>query len=258
MASIGQLAAGVAHEINNPIGFVHSNLTSLETYLRDLFTVLEACEQMERELPGQASAPRPSALGRELDLDFLKQDIPLLLGESREGIARVKHIVQSLREFARIDSGDDWHWETPQRCLDTTLEVLRGAMSNKIEVLREYGETPEIECLPSHLNQAFMNILLNATQAIAGQGTIRVRTGQDKEQVWVEIGDSGCGIAPENLPHIFEPFFTTRPVGSGTGLGLSAAFSIVKRHQGRIEVDSTPGKGTVVRIHLPIRRQGHD
>lgn len=254
MAGIGQLAAGVAHEINNPIGFVHSNLTSLESYLRDLFSALEACEQMERALPGEASAAQLSALRRELDLDFLKQDIPLLLGESREGIARVKNIVQALRDFTRIDSDRDWHWENPQRCLDNTLEVLRGAIANKIEILREYGEMPEIECLPSQLNQVFMNILLNAAQAIEGSGSIRVRTGQEQELVWVEIGDSGCGIPAEALPHIFEPFFTTRPVGSGTGLGLSAAFNIVAQHHGRIEADSTPGQGTVVRIQLPVKQ----
>ncbi len=254
MSCVGQLAAGMAHEINNPIGFVHSNLVSLEGYMRDLFTILEACGQVERDLPASASVARLSALCRELDIDFLKQDIPLLLEESREGISRVKKIVRNLRDFTHIDSEDGWHWETPQHCLDTTLGVLRGAIPDQIEVIREYGEVPEIECLPAHLNLAFMNILLNAAQSIAGAGAIRVRTGRENGQVWVEIGDSGCGIAPEALPRIFEPFFTTRPVGSGTGLGLSAAFSIVERHHGRIEVESTPGQGTQVRIRLPIKQ----
>lgn len=258
MASIGQLAAGVAHEINNPISFVHSNLISLEGYLRDLFIALEACEQMERDPSGAMPAIRLSALWQELDLDFLKQDIPLLLGESREGIIRVKNIVQSLRDFACIDDSNDWHWETPQRCLDNTLEVLRGSLPGSIEVIREYGDVPEIECRPSRLNQAFMNILLNAAQSIEGQGTIRVRTGQANEQVWVEIGDSGSGIAPEILSRIFEPFFTTKPVGSGTGLGLSATFNIIEQHGGQIEAESTLGKGTLVRIRLPIRQQRHD
>lgn len=257
MACVGQLAAGAAHEINNPIGFVHSNLISLEGYLRDLFAILDGCEQMERAVPGEASAVKLSALRQELDLDFLRQDIPLLLGESREGIARVKNIVQHLRDFTRIDSNDDWHWENPQRCLDNTLEVLRGTIPNRIAIVREYGETPEIECLPAQLNQAFMNILLNATQAIEGAGTIHLRTGQTQQQVWVEIADSGHGIAADTLPRIFEPFFTTRPVGSGAGLGLSAAFNIVERHHGRIEAESTPGKGAVVRIRLPVRR-AHD
>ncbi|MFA5242737.1 MAG: ATP-binding protein [Sulfuricella sp.] len=251
MASIGQLAAGVAHEINNPIGFVYSNLTSLEGYLRDLFSALDACARGEE-------ATRLEALWQELDLDFLRQDIPLLLGESRTGIARVKDIVQNLRDFAHIDGDSNWQWETLPRCLDSTLEVLRGAISGKIEIVREYGETPEIECQPSQLNQAFMNILLNAAQSIEGKGVIRVRTGQEGEQVRVEISDSGSGIAPDILPRIFEPFFTTRPVGTGTGLGLSAAFNIIAQHQGRIEAESTPGKGTLVRIRLPIRRQAHD
>lgn len=251
MAGIGLLAAGVAHEINNPIGFVHSNLSSLEGYLRDLFVILDAC--LGGETDGQAEA-----LSQELDLEFLRQDIPLLLGESRAGIARVKTIVQSLRDFTRIDRENDWQWENLERCLDNTLEVMRGTLPDSIRIVREYGEVPEIECLPSRLNQAFMNILLNAAQSIAGAGAIRVRTGQDREQVWVEIADSGCGIAPEDLPRIFEPFFTTREVGAGTGLGLSAAFNIVEQHHGRIEAESTPGHGTLVRIHLPIRKQGHD
>ncbi|MFA7318120.1 MAG: ATP-binding protein [Sulfuricella sp.] len=251
MASIGQLAAGVAHEINNPIGFVYSNLTSLEGYLRDLFSALDACARGEE-------ATRLEALWQELDLDFLRQDIPLLLGESRTGIARVKDIVQNLRDFAHIDGDSNWQWETLPRCLDSTLEVLRGAISGKIEIVREYGETPEIECQPSQLNQAFMNILLNAAQSIEGKGVIRVRTGQEGEQVRVEISDSGSGIAPDILPRIFEPCFTTRPVGTGTGLGLSAAFNIIAQHQGRIAAESTPGKGTLVRIRLPIRRQAHD
>jgi len=186
MTSIGQLAAGVAHEINNPIGFIYSNLTSLEAYLGDLFNALDMYQQAAAACAADPEmAANLQRMQQELDLDFLKQDIPVLMNESREGILRVKNIVQSLREFAQLDTTEDWHWENLHRCLDNTLNVLQGALPSGIEIVKKYGELPEIECMPAQLNQMFMNLLLNAAQATEGRGCIRINSGCETEQVWV-------------------------------------------------------------------------
>ena len=255
MASIGQLAAGVAHEINNPIGYVHSNLGSLEGYIQDIFRILEVYAEVERDHPEQAPLfAGVKAMRQKLDIDFLKEDVHALLGETREGIGRVKKIVQDLKDFSRTGAEDEWQWADLHRGIDSTLNIVNNEIKYKAKVVKEYGTLPEIECLPSQLNQVFMNLLVNAAHAIDAQGTITVRTGADADSLWVEIADTGSGIAPENLTRIFEPFFTTKPVGKGTGLGLSLSYSIVQKHGGRIEVDSARGRGTTFRITLPRTR----
>ncbi|MDP2785442.1 MAG: PAS domain S-box protein [Sulfurimicrobium sp.] len=254
MASIGQLAAGVAHEINNPIGYVHSNLGTLEKYIHDLFSVLDLFEAAEGEFPpDSASLARIKAYKETLDLPFLKEDIPSLMAESKEGIVRVKKIVQDLKDFSHVDEAE-WQWSDLHRGLDSTLNIVWNELKYKADVVKEYGALPEIECIPSQLNQVFMNLLVNAGHAIEDRGTITIRTGQDGDKVWVEIADNGKGISPEHLSRIFDPFFTTKPVGKGTGLGLSLSYGIVKKHHGEIEVDSTPGKGTTFRVRLPVKQ----
>ncbi|MBI5923445.1 MAG: PAS domain S-box protein [Betaproteobacteria bacterium] len=255
MASIGQLAAGVAHEINNPIGFVQSNMGTLENYLEDLFRIIDAYAATEGALP--ADAPTSYALQRlkaELDLDFLREDIPKLMAESRDGITRVSKIVQDLKDFSRVDTNQEWKWADLHRGLDSTVNVANNEIKYKADVVKKYGTLPEIECLPSELNQVFLNLLVNAAHALADdeRGTITLRTGCDDRRVWVEVADTGSGIAPENLKRIFDPFFTTKPIGKGTGLGLSLSYGIVKKHGGSIEVDSEVGKGSTFRVILPI------
>ncbi|MEW5944004.1 MAG: ATP-binding protein, partial [Pseudomonadota bacterium] len=177
-----------------------------------------------------------------------------LMSESKEGISRVKQIVQNLKDFSHVGAEDEWQWADLHKGLDSTLNIVWNELKYKAEVVKEYGNLPEVECLPSQLNQVFMNLLVNAGHAIEERGVITIRTGVEGEQVWVEIADTGKGIAPEHLSKIFDPFFTTKPVGKGTGLGLSLSYSIVQKHQGRIEVHSEVGKGAAFRVWLPQRR----
>ncbi len=252
MASIGLLAAGVAHEINNPVGYINSNLGTLEKYLGDIFTIVNKYE--EAALPGtQTELQEVQALKDKLDFGFLRDDIQSLLAESREGLERIKEIVLGLKDFSRSSADEAWQWADLSKCLENTLAIVRNELKYKCEVVKEYGGLPEIYCLPSQLEQVFMNLLVNAAQAIETRGTITIRTGQDGDRVWVEITDTGAGIPPDILPHIFDPFFTTKPVGTGTGLGLPVSYGIIERHHGRIEVQSEAGKGSTFRVILPVQ-----
>jgi signal transduction histidine kinase len=255
LASIGQLAAGVAHEINNPIGYIFSNFTTLQTYLDQLFEMLAAYEQAEAGMGSSAEAAALRSRREQIDLDFLRTDIPALMAESREGIVRVRHIVQDLKDFSRVDANQEWVWTDLHRGIDSTLNIVGNEVKYKADVVKEYGDIPDIECLPLQINQVVMNLVVNAAHAIGEQrGRITVRTGTDgDDQVWIEIGDNGSGIAPEALSRIFDPFFTTKAVGKGTGLGLSLAYGIVQKHGGRIEVETELGKGTCFRVRLPVR-----
>ena len=253
LASIGQLAAGVAHEINNPIGFVLSNFKSLERYMTDVFDVIAAYEAAEALLP---SGPQTAALRQAkeaAELDFVREDIKQLLIESCDGLDRVKRIVQDLKDFSRVGE-NEWQMADLVRGLESTLNVVRNEVKYKAEVVKRYGTMPEVECMPSQLNQVFMNLLVNAAHAITDRGTITIGSGTVGDHVWVAVSDTGSGIPPDVLSRIFDPFFTTKPVGQGTGLGLSLSYSIVRRHGGRIEVESEVGVGTTFRVWLPIRQ----
>ena len=253
LASIGELAAGVAHEINNPIGYIFSNFGTLQSYLDQLFDMLAVYQAAE------ASAPPDLALAlaakrADIDLDFLRDDIPSLMRESKEGIVRVRHIVQDLKDFSRTDASQEWGWANLHAGIDSTLNIVANEVKYKADVIKEYGSIPEIECLPSQINQVIMNLIVNAAHAIGEQrGRITLRTGLDGDHVWVEVADNGSGISRENVSRIFDPFFTTKAIGKGTGLGLSLAYGIVQKHHGRIEVDTELGKGTCFRIVLPVR-----
>ncbi|SBT09065.1 PAS/PAC sensor signal transduction histidine kinase [Candidatus Accumulibacter aalborgensis] len=249
MASIGQLAAGVAHEINNPIGFVNSNLGTMQRYAEDIFRLLAAYEKVEGSL-ASGVLDDITRLKNEIDAAFLREDIGNLLTESVDGLQRVKRIVQDLKEFSRVD-GSEPEWADLEAGIESTLNVVSNELKDKAEVVREYGHIAQIRCFPSQLNQVFMNLLLNAAHAIDSHGSITVRTGHDRESVWVEVADTGKGIKPEHLEKIFDPFFTTKPVGKGTGLGLSLAYGIVHQHGGHIEVSSEFGKGSIFRVILP-------
>jgi len=254
LASIGQLAAGVAHEINNPIGYIFSNFGTLERYLADLFEMLAAYEAAEIAMPAGEAKAALKAKREKVELEFLKEDIPTLMAESKEGISRVRKIVQDLKDFSRVDNSQEWVLANLHQGIDSTLNIVNNEIKYKAQVRKDYGVIPDIECLPPQLNQVFMNLLVNAAHAIEDRGTILIRTGAANEMVWVEVSDTGKGISPENLSRIFDPFFTTKPIGTGTGLGLSVSYSIIQKHHGSINVASEVGKGTTFRIALPVKQ----
>ena len=249
IASIRQLAVDVAHEINNPIGNVYSKLDLLEKYLLDVFSLVEQYEQAEDEIADAGMRAKLKAAKDRLDISVLKDDLRALMDESKGDITRVKGIVQNLKNFSH-----EWCFFDLHNGLDSTLNILNNEFKHKVVVVREYGDIPQVECLPSLLNQVFMNLLVNAAHAIEERGTITLRTGRQGDKVWIGISDTGKGIPAENMKQIFDPFFTTQPASEGKGLGLSLANGIVQKHHGRIEVQSAVGKGTTFRVWLPIKQ----
>jgi signal transduction histidine kinase len=259
LASIGQLAAGVAHEINNPISFVFSNFGTLETYVDNLLRVLVRYEQAERFIGDPAVLKEIADLREQVDLAFMQDDVLVLMAESREGIERVRKIVEDLKDFSRVDAHQDWQWADLHQGIDSTLNIVNNEVKYKADIVKEYGDIPEVECLPSQINQVIMNIVVNGAQAITGpRGRITIRTGTREDHVWIEIADNGCGIPQAIRSRIFDPFFTTKPIGTGTGLGLSLSYGIIQKHHGRIGVESEEGAGTTFRIELPIRHVDGD
>ena len=249
---MGQLAAGVAHEINNPIGFVTSNLGSLRAYVGRLLELIDvsvaAAAALAVEHPARLAVERTR---QTVELDFLRVDIPDLLRESADGLARVRKIVADLKDFSHVDEAE-WQEADLVRGLESTLNVVWNELKYKAQVVRNFGELPLVRCIPAQINQVFMNLLVNAGQAIETVGTITLRSGHAGRYVWIEIEDTGIGIPPAVQQRMFEPFFTTKPVGQGTGLGLSISWDIIERHGGTIHADSTTGRGTCFRISLPI------
>lgn len=261
MASIGQLAAGVAHEINNPIGYVRSNLSTLQTYANGLLELVSSFDEFCESLPiaQQTQRSQIEGLKKKIDFSYLKEDLPQLLTESRDGIERVKKIVLDLRDLSHAGQteNDEWTVTDIHRGIESVLNIVASEMKYKAEVKLNLGAIPPIECMASQLNQVFLNLLINATQAIVERGTIEISTYRQADEICITITDSGQGISAADLPRIFDPFFTTKPVGKGTGLGLSLSYGIIKKHKGRIEVDSKIGVGTSFRIFLPVHRDLH-
>jgi two-component system NtrC family sensor kinase len=253
LASIGQLAAGVAHEINNPIGFVNSNLGTLKSYVAKLLGLIDAYEAIEPQIPDSPQKVFFAAERQRMDLPFLRQDVVELLAESIEGAGRVRRIVQDLRDFSRTGEVT-WERADLHAGLDSTLNLLANELRDKADIVCEYGELPRVECIPSQINQVFMNLLVNAVHAIHQHGTITLRSGCAGENVWISVTDTGAGIAAGHLAKVFDPFFTTQPVGKGAGMGLSVSYGIIDKHHGRIDVSSQPGQGACFTITLPINQ----
>jgi len=252
MASLGQLSAGIAHELNTPLGFVGSNLGTLERYFLGLMELVAAYEYAEKASPADAPAfAAAREASRQCEMTYMKEDMPALFSETRGGLERVRRIVRDLNDFSHAGS-EDYQFSDLNHNIEATLNILGAQIGTQTKVVKDFGLLPEVWCQPS-LNQVFLNIISNALQAMAGGGTLTLRTRETGGQAVVEVSDTGCGIPVETQGRIFEPFFTTKPVGEGTGLGLSLAYGIVKKHGGRIEVDSRPGQGSTFRIVLPIK-----
>jgi two-component system, NtrC family, sensor kinase len=257
LASIGQLAAGVAHEINNPMSFIISNFSTLQEYVQDLSSLLQSYSALEEQL-NEGDADQTRALRdeiarqkQEIDLQYILEDLNNLISESSEGAERVRKIVQDLKEFSHVDQEEKMPTDL-NKGLESTLNIVWNELKYKVTVDKDLGEIPEVMGYPMELNQVFMNLFVNAGQAIEDQGTISIRTCQEDGYACVIISDTGTGMPPEVAKKIFEPFFTTKEVGKGTGLGLSMAYNIVQKHDGEILVDSQEGVGTTFTIKIPL------
>jgi len=257
MASIGQLAAGVAHEINNPVGFVMSNLNSLRKYTEKLLAFIGSQDRAIREITDPAAQRQQALLEglaaerKSLKIDYIAADALDLVEESLEGTERVKRIVQNLKNFSRVDLAENQPADLNQ-AIESTLQIVANEIKYKATVHREYGEIPLTLCNTGELNQVFTNLLINAGQALGEPGEITIRTWAEGGNIFLVFADSGCGMPPEISRRIFEPFFTTKEVGKGTGLGLSITYDIIKKHRGDIQVTSEKGKGTTFTIRLPV------
>ncbi|AGA31576.1 sensor histidine kinase [Singulisphaera acidiphila] len=261
LASLGRLAAGVAHEINNPLSIVVNNLAVLRRDVRDAMRVLDKYREGDASLAraDPELAAEVVRMEEEIDLPYLRKYLPHLFDSSEDGLRRVRAIVQNLRDFARLDEAEfkDVDFNAALRC---TLEALRHEFDKKaVRVETCFHDLPPVACHAGKINQAFLNILLNAVQASEREGLVEVRTRPDGEDaILVEVEDHGGGIRPEHLPHLFEPFFTTKPVGTGTGLGLPVSYGVVRDQGGTIEVESAVGRGSLFRIRLPLHPREPD
>lgn len=251
MASVGQLTAGIAHEINNPINFVSSNVSPLKRDIDDIIRLLELCsKKSENENLGD-KFEEIEKYKEEIEYDVIIQEVNQLLAGIEEGARRTTEIVKALRNFSRLDEGEKKLADINEG-IESTLLMLRNQLKNRVEVIKDFGSLPQLLCYPAKLNQVFMNILNNAGQSIDETGTIKITTSYQDKEIKVSIRDSGKGMSREVLDHIFEPFYTTKDVGKGTGLGLSISYGIIREHNGEIQVKSKEGKGTEFIITLPV------
>jgi two-component system NtrC family sensor kinase len=252
MISLGQLVAGVAHELNNPVGFIYSNLFHLNDYLIKIEELIAKYQQTKSVVPAETKK-EIELLEKKLEIEFILKDMESLIKSCVDGAKRTKDIVLGLRNFSRMDAAtfkaDDIH-----EGIRSTIKILNPILKDKITVHEEFGDLPLVECSLTNLNQVFMNILSNAAQAIKGLGDIWITTKCEGDKVFITIRDNGEGISKENQEKIFDPFFTTKKVGEGTGLGLSIVYGIIQKHLGSISFESEVGKGTTFYIELPVKR----
>jgi two-component system NtrC family sensor kinase len=251
MASIGQLAAGVAHEINNPVSFIASNLNTLDKYLYRLVKFSQVQTEIIKKLQASDAIRKMEKKRKELKIDYVVEDIRKMVQELLDGTNRVQKIVQSLKRFSRVDDVDYKNSDINE-CLEQSINIVWNEIKHKAALVKEYGEIPFTKCFPQQLSQVFINLLLNAAQAIAEKGEIKIKTWERDKEIWISVSDTGVGISPDNMVKIFEPFFTTKEVGKGTGLGLSISYEIVQRHGGDISFESEEGRGTTFIIRIPI------
>jgi PAS domain S-box-containing protein len=251
MASIGQLAAGVAHEINNPMAFISSNLGTLDKYIQRLLDFIQTQSEVIKSLKDEDAVKILKKKRKELKLDHVIEDVKGLIAESLEGSERVKKIVYELNCFSRRNE-EEYKKANINECIESAINIVWNELKYKATLKKNYGNLPPIKCYPHQIDQVFINLLINAVNSIEEQGTITIKTWHKDGSIWMAISDTGCGIAQESLSKIFEPFFTTKEAGRGTGLGLSITYEIIQRHKGDITVKSEVGKGTAFTIRIPV------
>jgi len=250
MASLGEMVAGIAHEINNPLSFIHANLGNLSKFITKVLNLVAIYDKLDTsaDVKGEISKAKEG-----VNYEYLKTRITEMIERSLVGSDRMKKIIMDLKTFSRLDAAEfaesDIH-----SALDITLSILTHEYKDRIVVKKEYGELPLIECYIARINQVFMNLLVNAGHAIKGKGEVTIRTGVENEMVKIEISDTGGGIPDSIIEKIFDPFFTTKPVGSGTGLGLSISHGIIEKHKGTISVKSKLGEGTTFTVMIPVHQ----
>jgi two-component system NtrC family sensor kinase len=251
MASIGQLAAGVAHEINNPIGFISGNLRALNKYIDKFMEFIDTQSDIIERLDVKEAIEEIQIKRKKLKLDYIKEDVRDLIKESLDGTEKVSKIVQNLKTFSRIDEAG-YKDADINECIESTINIVWNELKYKADIKKEYGEIPRTRCYIHEINQIFVNLLVNASHAIEKYGEIVIKTWYDNEKIYISVSDTGSGIPEEIKSRIFEPFFTTKDVGKGTGLGLSITYDIIKKHNGDITVESQPGVGTTFIIMFPV------
>lgn len=252
MISLGQIVAGVAHELNNPIGFIYSNMHHLQEYVEKLRLLVNEYRALRASLPAEV-LKRIEKKEKELEIDFVLQDMESLTKSCVDGAKRTKDIVLGLRTFSRMDESV-FRMEDIHEGIRSTLKLLVNELKNKVTVHEEFGDLPLVECTLSQINQVLVNLVTNAAHAIQGKGDVWIRTRHEGDYVYIHIEDNGCGMSPSTLDKIFDPFFTTKKVGQGTGLGLSIAYGLIQKHHGNIVVESEVGKGTKFTLQIPVRQ----
>jgi two-component system NtrC family sensor kinase len=252
MKSLGELVAGITHEINNPVNFIYGNLIHLKNYTADMMSVIDAYTECDSDL-SEEHKQKILDLKNEIDLEFLKEDLPELIRSCQEGTERTKNIVLDLKNFSRLEEAVINNVDLPRE-IDTTLNILHNKFKNKITVHKEYQENlPHVEGYGGQLNQVFMNILDNAAFAIQEKGDVWIRLKADTQKAIIEFEDNGVGMEEKVLKKVFDPFFTTKAVGQGTGLGMAISYKVIKNHNGNITIKSEEGKGTKFVIELPLK-----
>jgi signal transduction histidine kinase len=252
MRSLGQLVAGVAHELNNPINFIYGNLTHLKNYTNNLVEIINKYKEVQKQLP-EDKFEEVEKLKQELEYEFIVNDLASLIKSCYDGAERSKQIIIDLKNFSRLDEAQVKEVDLHEG-IDSALNILESKYKDRVTVHKQYSTIPQVMCYAGQVNQVFMNVLDNAVQAIEGNGNVYVRTKVEDQNAVIEIEDTGPGIEEDVIPKIFDPFFTTKPVGEGTGLGLSICYKIIKSHNGKMEVESEKGKGTKFIIKIPINR----
>lgn len=255
MASLGQLSAGIAHEINNPIGYIHSNLDSLKDYIDDLMSLLSQYQQLDAFITDPQALAQLQQLQKRINLSFLESDVQQLINDSLKGARQVRQIINDLRAFSHHPQGKQWELLDLNDCINSAINIVKAELRYKVDLhLALEADLPPVECIPTQIYQVMTNLLVNAAQAIEERGDIFITTRRSQQQVEVSIRDTGGGIDSEVIHKIFDPFFTTKGVNQGTGLGLYVSYSIVEGHHGSIEVDSQPGQGCTFRVRLPLQQ----